>query len=138
MCAKSARAVHHQRQRISHDRRAGAGLDRLGRQMPAEGARARHRAEQAEQVARDGMQPRAARQLALDIGDERQRGLFRRRERRRLAEQQRIDRQQPPRLLIGGAAHHHAVDVLQMLGLRLLERGDAAIEHDRRNRDAPP
>ena len=38
-----AAGVQHQRQRISHDGRAGAGLDRFGRQMPAEGARARHR-----------------------------------------------------------------------------------------------
>ena len=55
-------------ERLRHRRR---GLHGLGRQMPAEGARARHAAEQAEHMARDGMQPRAARKLALDIGDER-------------------------------------------------------------------
>ena len=80
-------------------------------------------------MAGDRMQPRALGQFALDIGDERQRRLFRRGERRRLAEQQRIDGQKPPRLLIGGASHHHAVDVRQ-LRLRLLQAADAAIEHD--------
>ena len=115
----------------------GAGLDRLGRQMPAERACAGHRAEQAEHVAGDGVQPHAFGKLALDVGHQRQRRLLRRRERRRLAEQQRIDRQQPPRLLIGGAAHHHAVDMRQ-LRLRLLQAGDAAIDDDRQGRDARP
>ena len=53
---------------------ACAGLDRLRREMPAEGARARHAVEQAEHMARDGMQPRAARELALDVGQKRLRG----------------------------------------------------------------
>ena len=91
------------------------GLTACGREMPAEGARARHAVEQAEHMARDGMQPRAARKLALDVGDERLRRVLRRGERRGLAEEQRIDGEQPPRLLIGGAAHHHAVDVREML-----------------------
>ena len=82
--------------------------------MAAERARAGHAAEQAEHVPRHGVQPRAARKLALDIGKERfERGLGRANG-ARLAEQQRIDRQQPPRLLIGGAAHHHAVDMREM------------------------
>ena len=68
-------------------------------------------------------------QFTLDIGDERERRGFRRRKRRRLAKEQRIDVQQPPRLLIGGPAHHHAVHMRE-LRLRLLEAGDAAIEHD--------
>ena len=48
---------------------------------------------------------------------------------RGVAKQHGIDLEQPPRFLIGGAAHHHAVDMAQLL-LRLLEAGDAAIEHD--------
>ena len=115
MCANSARASITMAERLAQDRNAGAGLDGLRREMPAEGARAGHGVEQAEHVARDGMQPRAARELALDIGDEALRSRpCARRERRGLAEHQRIDREQPPRLLIGGAAHHHAVDVLEM------------------------
>ena len=39
------RAVHYQRQCISHDRSVGIGLDRFGRQMAAESARAGDRAE---------------------------------------------------------------------------------------------
>ena len=41
VCADSRR-VQHQRQRLAEDVGAGARLDRLGRQMAAEGARARH------------------------------------------------------------------------------------------------
>ena len=86
------------------------------------------RAEQAEHMPRDRVQPRALRQFALDIGKKRlERAALADGERRGLAEQQRIDRQQPPRLLIGGAAHHHAVDMREMR-LRLLDAGDAAID----------
>ncbi len=67
--------------------------------------------------------------LALDIGDERRRGVFRRGKARVLAEHQRIDRDQPPRLLIGGAAHHHAVDMSKMRK-RLLDAANAAVEND--------
>ena len=91
----------------------GAGLRRRRQpgQMPAESARARHGAEQAMQMPGDGMKPRALREFALDIRDQRRRGLFRRREAARFAEEQRIDGKEPPRLLIGGAAHHDAVDM---------------------------
>ena len=70
VCAASP-AVHHQRKRIAECCGVAPGFDRLGRQMPAERARAGHAVEQAEHMAGDGMQPRAARKLALDVGDER-------------------------------------------------------------------
>src|SRR5580704_9266082 len=94
----------------------GAGLrgSRSTGEMPAVSARAGHRVEQAVQMSRDGVQPRAVRQLAFDIRGERGGGLFRRTERSLLTEHQWVDRDQPPRLLIGGAAHHDAIDVLQM------------------------
>ena len=61
--------VHHQRQRVCQNLGACAGLDRLP-SPDAGGRRARpaRALEQAEQMARDRMQPHAARQLALDIG----------------------------------------------------------------------
>src|SRR4030088_1809821 len=40
--------VTDERQRLDQDIRPGAGLDRVGRQVTAEGARARHTAEEAE------------------------------------------------------------------------------------------
>src|SRR4051794_34537302 len=49
---------------------AGAGLERMVGQMPAERAGTRNGAEDAEHMAGDGMQPLAARDLALDIGDQ--------------------------------------------------------------------
>ena len=113
------------------------GFTASRRQMTAEGARAGHAAEQPEHVTRDGVKPRAARELALDIGDERLRRRLRRGERRGAAEQQRIDGQQAPWLLIGGAPYHHAVDPIEVRR-RLIEVRDAAVEHDRRDRDARP
>ena len=105
-------AVQHQRQRISHDRRAGAGLDRLGRQMPAEGARAGHGAEQAEHVAGDGVQPHALGQFALDIGDQRQRGLLGRRNsappRRTAADRRRAAATAPDRRRGPSSRRRHA------------------------------
>src|SRR3569623_441030 len=68
-------AVQHQRQRISHDGGRGAGLDRLGRQMAAEGACARHGAAQAEHVARDAGEAHARRRRAHEKGAPRGRGL---------------------------------------------------------------
>ena len=62
MCAKSGGLSSTSASASARTSAHRAGLDRLGRQMPAEGARARHRAEQPEQMARDGVQPRAARQ----------------------------------------------------------------------------
>ena len=98
-------------------------------EMPAERARARHGAEQAVQMPRDGVQPRALRQFALDIGHERHRGRLRRGKAGGFAKDQRIDGEEPPRLLIGGAAHHHAVDMVQMRKRRL-DAADAAVEND--------
>src|ERR1700690_3837084 len=87
--------VQHQRQRISHDGSRGRRLDRLGRKMAAEGARARHRAEQAEHMTSNRMQPHALGQFALDIRHQRQRRFFRRGKRRRLAVEQRINAEKP-------------------------------------------
>ena len=98
--------------------------------MPAERARAGHGAEQAVQMPRDAVQPRALRQFALDIGHQRRRGRFRRGEAGGFAEDQRIDGDKPPRLLIGGAAHHDAVDMSQMRKRRF-DAADAAVENDR-------
>src|SRR5262249_48673197 len=88
---------------------------------------------QAENMARDGMQTDAARELALDIGNERASGAACAEERRWGGEQLRINGEQPPGLLIGRAAHHHAVEMVEML-LGLLNAGDATIEHDRKPR----
>src|SRR6185369_8061937 len=121
--------VQHLRKRICHDAGAGPWLDRLGRQMAAEGARAGHRAEQAEDVSRDSAEPHAVGEFPLDVRYERERRLLRRGERRRLTEQQRIDRQQPPGFLISGAAHHDAVDMFKLL-LRLCDHRDTAIDND--------
>ena len=63
--------VHHMGKRVAQDRNAGAGLDGLRRDVAAERARAGHGVEQAEDMARHGVQPRAARKLALHIGEER-------------------------------------------------------------------
>ena len=71
MCANSARASTTMGERVAQDRNAGAGLDGMRRDVAAEGARAGHGMEQPEHVARHGMQPRAARKLALHIGEER-------------------------------------------------------------------
>ncbi len=108
------RRVHHPRQRLAQDRNAGAGLDGIGRDMPPEGARARHGVEEPEDVARDGVQPHAARQLALDVRDEGFERGFRAVELAPLRRRSADRRQKPPRLLIGRAAHHHAIDVREV------------------------
>ena len=113
MCARSPGESTTSASASVEHRGAGAGLDRLGRQVAAERARAGHAAEQAQHVAGDAGKLRAAGKLALDIRQHRLRRRLGMRERRRLAEDQRIDREQPPRLLIGGAAHHHAVDAVE-------------------------
>src|ERR1700733_2337079 len=77
----------------------------------------------------DGVQSRAVPQFALDIGDERFRGLLRRCEVCCFAENKRIDGDEPPRLLIGGAAHHHAVDPTEMRKRRL-DPANAAVKND--------
>src|SRR5262245_14353674 len=101
--------------------------------MPAEGARARHTTAQPEHMARDRMQPHPARELALDIGNERSGGGpgsgLGIGSRRSLTEQLRIDSQQPPRFLIGGTPHHHPVEMFEMLG-RSFDAQDTAVEHD--------
>ena len=101
--------------------------------MPAEGARARHRVEEAEHVAGDGVKPRAARAFPLDIGEQGRERVLRGRERRRRAEQQRVDGEKPPRLAVGRPPHHDAVDATK-LRARRFEAFDAAIEHDRKLR----
>ena len=97
--------------------------------MAAEGTRARDTAEQSKDVPRDGMQPRAAGKLALEIGDQRLGRFPRGGEAGGLAEQQWIDLQETPRLLIGGAPHHDAIEVREM-GPGLIEIDHAAIDHD--------
>jgi hypothetical protein len=97
--------------------------------MPAKGARARDPAEQAEHVASHCVEPRAACKFALDIGDQGLGRGLRRRKARRLIEQHRVDGQKPPRLLIGGPPHHNAIEPRAMRQ-RLIEIGDAAVEHD--------
>src|ERR1700682_1172343 len=97
--------------------------------MAAVSARTGHGAEQAVQMSRDGVQPRAILDFTFDIRRERGSSLFRRTERSVVTEHQRIDRDQPPWLLIGRTAHHDAVDVLKMRE-PLLDASDAAVEHD--------
>src|SRR5215470_5745471 len=121
--------VHDEGKRVAERCYAGAGLDRLRRQVPAEGARAGDAAEQPEDVARDGVKAHAARKLALDIGDQRFGRRPRRGKGRVLAEQHGIDGQKTPRLLIGGAPHHDTVDAHKMRR-GLIEVDDAAVEHD--------
>src|SRR5215467_9594731 len=101
--------------------------------MAPEGAPAGHAAEQAENVAGDGMQADATRELALDIGNKRASCGACARERRGRGKQLWINGEQPPGLLIGRAAHHHAIEMVEMLR-GLLNTADAAIEHDRKPR----
>ena len=70
MCASSVRASITRPMRLAQDRNACPGLHRMRRDVAAEGARARNAVEQAEHMARHGMQPRALREFALHIGDE--------------------------------------------------------------------
>ena len=97
--------------------------------MAAEGARAGHAVKRADEMPRHRMQPRAPRELVLDIGHHRLEHVLHRGVRRGLAEQLGIDRQQPPRLLIGRPPQHHAIDMVEMR-LRLGKAGDAAIDDD--------
>ncbi len=101
--------------------------------MAAEGARAGNGLEQPQHMPGDGVEPRAAAKLALDIRNEcLGRGLG-----RRIwcggTIKLRVDREQPPRLLVGGAPHHHAVDMRQVRR-RLVEIGDAAVDRDGKRR----
>src|SRR5215831_20356017 len=84
------RLLAHERERGEERFGVGARLDACGGKVAAERARFRHRVKQADRVARDGVEPHAARDRALDIGNERQRGLRGRRERSGLAEQLRV------------------------------------------------
>jgi len=94
--------------------------------MAAEGTRARDTAEQAKDVSRDRMQPRAAGKLSLEIGDQRLSRFPWGCNAGGLAEQQGIDLQETPRLLIGGAPHHDAIEMREM-GPDLVEIDHAAI-----------
>ena len=62
--------VHHLSQRVAQDRNAGAGLDGIDRDVPPERTRSWYAMEGSEDVTRHGMQPRAARKLALDMRKE--------------------------------------------------------------------
>src|SRR4051812_23748623 len=106
--------VAHERERIEECLRAGARLDTLGGKVAAKQPRAGDGVEQPDRVARDGVEPGAARDFALDVGNERVRRLPRKVMWCRRAKQLRIDRQQLPRILVGGASHHDAVDVAQV------------------------
>src|SRR3974390_866641 len=77
-----ARRLAHERERGEEGARVRARLDAFGGEEAAKRARPRHGVKQAEHMARDGAEPHAARDLALDIGDERKRRLPRRDERR--------------------------------------------------------
>ena len=117
MCANSPiavqRTVRYQRERRSEEFGARLRDGRGGGELPAIGARARHGAEQAVQMPRDGVQPRALAPVRVRYrGSAPPRPPSARRKRRGFAEQQRIDGNQPPRLLIGGTAHHDAVDMV--------------------------
>src|SRR6266446_1474220 len=101
--------------------------------MAAEGARASHRAKEAENMARDCGNLGAARDFAFDIGYERLDRRLGRRTRCRLTKHQRIDAKEAPRLAISGPSHHDAVDRAEVIE-RLFEAGDAAVENDREAR----
>jgi len=117
-------------QRLGEDGCRCPVLDRLGREMAAERARARYAMEKPEHVPGDGIEAHALDELALDVGNEREQGVLARVERRQHAEEFGIDLQKLPLLLISRTPHHHAV---QALGLhaRLLDASEAAVEHDR-------
>src|SRR5215813_1286345 len=102
---ESRSLVRYQCKRLPQHVGAGVGPDTFGRDMATERARPRHRMKQAEHMAGDRVEAHAARDRALDVGEEGLRGSLRRSERRRRTEQHGIDRQEPPRLLVGGAAH---------------------------------
>ena len=119
----------HKAQGGAENCKACVRFDRFDRKMAAKGARPGYATEQAQHVPGHGVEPRAARKFALDMGDK---GLGRRLRRckgRRLAEQHGIDGQQTPRVLIGGASHHHAIEAPEMVQ-RLVDVRDAAVEHD--------
>src|SRR3981189_2119335 len=131
--------IPRERQRVEESSGGGPGLHAFGREVAAEGARTRDAMEQAEDMAGHRMEPRATRDLTLDIGNERERRLLGRTERRRHAEQLGVDREQTPRFLIGGAAPHHAADMPQMRD-RLVEAPDARVmdRTQRRAGSLPP
>ncbi len=81
-----------QRDRIAQHVDAGARLDAVLGEMTAERARAGHAVKRADEMPRDRMQPRALRELVLDVGHHRLEHVLHGRVRRRLAEQLGIDR----------------------------------------------
>src|SRR3954468_1697304 len=121
--------VHHESGCIAQKLGAHDGPHRMRRNVAAEGARAGHALEQPEHMAGHRMQPRAAREFALDVRKKRlDRGLGRRRRRGRAIDE-RIDLEQAPRLLIRSAAHHHTVDMVEMLR-GIFDAADPAIDRD--------
>ena len=97
--------------------------------MAAERSRAGHAMKRADKMPRDRVQPRALRELRLDIGHHRREHVLHRRMRRRLAEHFGVGRQQPPRLLIGRASQHDAIDMRKMR-LCFRKARDAAVDDD--------
>ena len=94
---------------------ARARPDTMLGEMPTEGARARHAVERADEMPRHRMQPRAPRELVLDIGHHGFEHVLHRRVRRRLTEQAR-DRPRaaataPDRPPGPASRHRHAPDV---------------------------
>src|SRR6185295_9304869 len=97
--------------------------------MSPESARAGNRAEKSKYVTCNSMQPHAAGQLTLDIGQQRSCSILRRVERRGFAENDGIHIEQLPRLLIRRSTHHHSVQRTERIS-RLVERRDATVEYD--------
>src|SRR5690242_10728313 len=133
---RSLSAFLDQRYRIAQDIDASASSHAMFGQMAAEGARAGHRMVGADEMPGDRVQPRAARELALDIGRHRLEDGLHGRKARRPAEDVGIGGQKPPRLLVGRATQHHAVDLSQMR-LRLGEVANPAIDDDGNARHRP-
>ena len=63
--------VHHMGNRVAQDRNAGAGLDGVDGDVTAESAGSRYGLDRSKHVSSNGVQPRAARQLAFDVRDQR-------------------------------------------------------------------
>ena len=91
--------------------------------------------EKTQHVPHDRVKPRAVRELALDVRNERVRGRLGGIKRRRRAVKQRVDLQQAPGVAIGRAAHHQAIDLGQQLK-PAPQVVDPAVQYDRQGLDA--